>query len=184
MENENENQIPLNAEVGPPDTSVAKPKRVLTEAQRLAFMKGREKRLSNIARRKEEQQEVQEMEEVPPTPHKNIIPPKPRVVRAKPIDTPVDDDDGLGDNIPDMPPLKRETKTDDDPHHHTAKKIADMVMEQMRARDAELMPPPKKRVPRAPRKPVVARRYESPPDSPSSGSSGGYDIPQRTFNWM
>jgi len=60
-------------------------------------------------------------------------------------------------------------------------------MEQMKARDAELMPPPKKRAPRAPRKTPVYRRYESPPDSPSSGSSssGGYDLPpQRTFNWM
>lgn len=181
-----EEQPSLNSEVGPPDTSVAKPKRTLTEAQRLAFMKGREKRLSNIARRKEEQKEAQEMEEVPPPPptKKRVTIAKPIVARAK-LPPPVDD--GLGDNIPDLPELKREP---DDPHHETAKKIAAMVMEQMKARDEELMPPPKPRKPRAPRKTPVTRRYESPPDSPygSSGSSnsggGGYDIPQRTFNWM
>ncbi len=36
-----------------------KPKRQLTEAQRLAFMKGREKRLANLAKKREEKLEAE-----------------------------------------------------------------------------------------------------------------------------
>jgi len=36
----------------------AKPKRVLTEAQRLAFMKGREKRMANLERKRQEKAEA------------------------------------------------------------------------------------------------------------------------------
>lgn len=45
-----------------------KPKRVLTEAQRLAFLKGREKRMANIERRRLEKEEAAHMENVPSTP--------------------------------------------------------------------------------------------------------------------
>ena len=45
------------------DTSVpTKPKRVLTEAQRLAFLKGREKRMANIMKKREEKLEAEQME--------------------------------------------------------------------------------------------------------------------------
>ena len=43
-------------------TVVEKPKRVLTEAQRLAFMAGREKRMANIMKKKAEKEEAKEME--------------------------------------------------------------------------------------------------------------------------
>lgn len=49
----------------------SKPKRVLTEAQRLAFLKGREKRLANIEKRRQEKiEEVQQSikEDIPPKP--------------------------------------------------------------------------------------------------------------------
>jgi len=46
----------------------AKPKRVLTEAQRLAFLKGREKRMANIEKKKLEQQEMFVEEEKKPEP--------------------------------------------------------------------------------------------------------------------
>lgn len=49
----------------------AKPKRVLTEAQRLAFLKGREKRMANIEKKKleaEEAKQVQVQENAEPAP--------------------------------------------------------------------------------------------------------------------
>ncbi len=43
-------------------TGVEKPKRVLTEAQRLAFMAGREKRMANILKKKAEKEEAKEID--------------------------------------------------------------------------------------------------------------------------
>ena len=43
-------------------TGVEKPKRELTEAQRLAFMAGREKRMANILKKKAEKEEAKEMD--------------------------------------------------------------------------------------------------------------------------
>jgi len=48
-----------------PETPQTQPKRVLTEVQRLAFMKGREKRLANIERRKQEKLEEEQSAEAP-----------------------------------------------------------------------------------------------------------------------
>jgi hypothetical protein len=42
-----------------------KPKRVLTEAQRLAFLKGREKRMANIEKRRLEKEEQKQVESEP-----------------------------------------------------------------------------------------------------------------------
>jgi hypothetical protein len=42
-----------------------KPKRVLTEAQRLAFLKGREKRMANIEKRRLEKEEQKQVEAEP-----------------------------------------------------------------------------------------------------------------------
>lgn len=54
-----------------------KPKRVLTEAQRLAFLKGREKRMANI-----EKKRLEKIEEfVPP----DVVPPVPKLKRAKKV---------------------------------------------------------------------------------------------------
>jgi hypothetical protein len=52
-----------------------KPKRVLTEAQRLAFLKGREKRMANIEKKRLEKLEADQME-LPAAPPKPT--PKPR----------------------------------------------------------------------------------------------------------
>lgn len=54
-----------------------KPKRVLTEAQRLAFMKGREKRLANLERKRQEKLEAEGVEEPP---LKDVSPPPPMPV--------------------------------------------------------------------------------------------------------
>lgn len=52
-------------------TTTTKPKRQLTEAQRLAFMKGREKRMANLLKKKEEKLEAEMLskeEDVPTDP--------------------------------------------------------------------------------------------------------------------
>lgn len=64
-------------------------KRVLTEAQRLAFIKGREKRMMNIEKRRQAKLEAQAMEEPPavvtPEPEPKVIEPEipamPKIVR-------------------------------------------------------------------------------------------------------
>jgi hypothetical protein len=48
---------------GAPSETVTKPKRVLTEAQRLAFLKGREKRLDNIQKKKMAIKEAEEIDQ-------------------------------------------------------------------------------------------------------------------------
>lgn len=53
----NTSNDPISQEVV--QTDVQKPKRQLTEAQRLAFIKGREKRLANLAKKREEKFELQ-----------------------------------------------------------------------------------------------------------------------------
>lgn len=60
----------------------AKPKRELTEAQRLAFMKGREKRLANLQARKAEKKMMEQELELPPPE------PVPEVVRQPLRETP------------------------------------------------------------------------------------------------
>lgn len=56
--------VPVGANV---EISVktGKPKKVLTEAQRLAFMKGREKRMANLEKRRQEKLEAQQFEAQP-----------------------------------------------------------------------------------------------------------------------
>lgn len=67
-----------------------KPKRVLTEAQRLAFLKGREKRMANIEKKKLEQQEMfvepKSEPEQKPEPEKKAR--KPRAPKPKPEQKP------------------------------------------------------------------------------------------------
>lgn len=46
--------------------AAAKPKKVLTEAQRLAFLKGREKRMANIEKKRLEKEEAKQVEEPAP----------------------------------------------------------------------------------------------------------------------
>lgn len=48
-----------NAEIS---LKTGKPKKILTEAQRLAFMKGREKRLANLEKRRQEKLEAKQFE--------------------------------------------------------------------------------------------------------------------------
>jgi len=59
-----------------------KPKKVLTEAQRLAFLKGREKRMANIEKKRLEKEEVKEMEMPPPLP---VTAPEPEPAAPKEV---------------------------------------------------------------------------------------------------
>lgn len=55
---------------------IPKPKKVLTEAQRLAFLKGREKRMANLEKKRLEKLEAFQQE---PTPAQEPLPPPPPV---------------------------------------------------------------------------------------------------------
>lgn len=70
-----------------------KPKRVLTEAQRLAFLKGREKRMANIERRRLEKEEAAQMENQPVSTPKEDTPvgidkPRSKSPEIAPVATP------------------------------------------------------------------------------------------------
>lgn len=197
----NEDSYELNTEVGPPDLPAPRPKRVLTEAQRLAFMKGRQKMEMNRALKKQKLDMMKEdvpatttsrraratktekppaVESLPPP-----DPPKPVFKRSKAV--PIDD--GLGDDAPDF------IETADPKYYHdpdeTAKKIAQMVLEQMKTATVDVPVGPAKK-PRV-RKPVSrptrpasaprARKVASASPSPEAYSDNEM-ITQRSFNWM
>lgn len=66
-------------------------KKVLTEAQRLAFLKGREKRMANIEKKRLEKAELEEQQQQPPSSPKSETPPPPKVVTPVASTTPFDD---------------------------------------------------------------------------------------------
>ena len=72
------------------DIAAPKPKKVLTEAQRLAFLKGREKRMANL-----EKKRLEKMEALEPTPSEPVsaaVPPPPPEPEPKPIISVIDED--------------------------------------------------------------------------------------------
>lgn len=75
-------------------SDIPKPKRVLTEAQRLAFLKGREKRMANIEKRRLEKEEAEAATETSKKPRKT---PEPATEAP-----------------PEIPQLQRETAQDHD----------------------------------------------------------------------
>lgn len=140
-----------------------KPKRQLTEAQRLAFLEGRKKRLANIERKKQEQEESKKKEEE----KQEIVQEETQIEPPERPPTP-------------MPP----SSVDEDA---SAKKIADFVFERIRAikeeerkMNEEIVPLPK---PKA-RKPRQIKK-KSPPISPIVEEKTIEEpIPQRSFMWM
>lgn len=199
----NDDAYELNDEVGPPDLPAPKPKRVLTEAQRLAFMKGRQKMEMNRALKKQKLDMMKE--DIPEPPPKRaratkpkavadipatMAPPKPILARSKAIPDAPPVDDGLGDDVVDVPELKQPYPYDPD---ETAKKIAQMVLDQIKATSVVEVPEGPVRKPRArrpPNKPTRpasaprARRVASPSPSPEAYSHDDSTITQRSFNWM
>lgn len=85
-----------------PDMAAAKPKKVLTEAQRLAFLKGREKRMANIEKKRLEKEEAKQVEEAP-APAPEPIPEMPTLKRAEPrstsTPTPTIDENKIADTV-------------------------------------------------------------------------------------
>jgi hypothetical protein len=84
------------------DMAAPKPKKVLTEAQRLAFLKGREKRMANIEKKRLEKEEAKQVEETPaPVETKPEPPPEmPTLKRAEPRATaPAIDENKIADTV-------------------------------------------------------------------------------------
>jgi hypothetical protein len=111
-----------------------KPKKVLTEAQRLAFIKGREKRMANIAKKREEKLALQGMEETPQVP-----PSTPDIA----VETPV--------AAPKTPPMDLDKIADS-----VAKRVTESIK-------ADLPPPPPPKKPRKPRAPRAIVSVPEPP---------------------
>jgi hypothetical protein len=85
-----EEEVNVKQEEVPVTEAPPKKKRILTEAQRLAFMKGREKRMMNLERKRQEKLEQEEVKTDPPIPD----PPMPvleRQTNAEPKTTFQDD---------------------------------------------------------------------------------------------
>jgi len=146
----------LESDISPdvPVVAEVKPKRQLTEAQRLAFLKGREKRLANIARKREEKLEME------------------RAIETKPVDAPVS-----------PPPLEKITerpaptaiRTPDFNPDEIADKVASLVHERIKS---ELPPPPPPKKPRKPRTPRAAASHDdAPPPPPVQRQTA-------SFQWM
>lgn len=188
-----------------PDPSFTKPKRVLTEAQRLAFLKGREKRMANIERKRQEKLEAESVTEEDDA----ASPPVASRVCSSPVKTATEQihrepelDDAAGSAsvneeqtaktivapIPEMPTLRRHANSDE-----TATKIADLILSRMEAglkrRTPEALTPP-----RPPKKPRGRPRVREIPirELPSSDDDSSFSPsppassvpPQRVFNWM
>lgn len=127
-----------------------KPKRVLTEAQRLAFLKGREKRMANIEKNRLAKLEFQEA-----TKEETVVEPEPEPVAPKMEEKKPDPEPteaqppvptAAPEIIPPMPKLKRQKvsplpEIDEDKF---ASLVADKIVQQM-------MPPSTTRKPRKPR---------------------------------
>lgn len=146
----------------PLDTENDKSKRVLTEAQRLAFLKGREKRMANIEKKRQERLEQNDETNQPPTPVAESKPKQPRrrtpkskdestiqapipikasstpITPAEDFDSDSDYDEIIKSNaIPEMPILRRQTN-----HEDQAEKIANLVLERLRKQDNNTSTPP------------------------------------------
>lgn len=137
-------------------------KKVLTEAQRLAFLKGREKRMANIEKRrleKEEQEQQTQAAETPTEPPASKTPVK-VVITPPPAEEEV--------------PAKRSRGFDD----LFAKMVANEVVQSIKS---EMPPPPPPRKPRA-TKPKLAAIPE-PPAAPAEAPAE--PTPRlHNFSWM
>lgn len=144
-----------------PQTDV-KPKRQLTEAQRLAFMKGREKRLANLAKKREEKLESERansensnMEVPAPTPIKQE-----EVVHAKSEDVVRGQDD------------------------EWAVKVADMVYNRIKSAPPD--PKPKRKYVRKIKPEVIAppQVEEESQEEEEEGYKLFAPVPQKSYCWM
>lgn len=150
---------------------VQKPKRVLTEVQRLAFLKGRQKRMENIAKRKQEKLEKEAAAAaaaLSASSSESITMPESTATEG--IDT------------SSLPP----------PAEAYAKLVADLVFKKLGEEEVQVEPPKKKRkyVRKAPAKPRTKKTtteiVEEPlPASSEPESEVVTDVPPATsLNWL
>ena len=147
------------------ETPEPKPKRQLTEAQRLAFMKGREKRLANLAKKREEKMNLNEDIKSPP---EAIVP------MVIPDETPKHE-------APPAPHVQQQLELDDAAMEKLAKLVADKVTVRPKARR-----PYTKRVQVPVYPPSTTKESSSPKtvDIASTQDNTAYPVPQRTYFWM
>lgn len=179
---DNKQSSNVNIDTVPTESPVAK-KRYLTEAQKLAFLKGREKRMANIERRKQEKLEAETATKEDNEERKEKSTP---VVDIKPEQVEV---------VPEIVPQVVESENDDEDIQ--AKKIADIIFERIKSQvsadlplpdnSQSLSPPPKSRKPYI-RKPKPTPRVieedteedhstnHEPPVVPT--------IPKKGISWM
>ena len=139
-----------------------KPKKVLTEAQRLAFLKGREKRMANIEKKRLEKEEVKEMEMPPPLP----------VTRTK--TTAPEPEAAVEPAAAAAPKEVPRTQTPEPKMHLDENKIADTVAERVWLKLQEAKPK---------RKPYTRRETNSE-SAPSETSAPPPPPPTHSFTWM
>lgn len=139
---------------------VVKPKRQLTEAQRLAFMKGREKRLANLAKKREEkllkEDSISPIEALP-------LPSQEPAAEEKKVQPTITDSFET-----------RSSKVEFDPD--TMERFANLIADKVTVRPKPKRPYKK----REPRVPVVVK--EETHDSDEGDTA--YPVPQRTYFWM
>jgi len=170
-------------------TTEEKPKKVLTEAQRLAFLKGREKRMANLEMKRQqvkeetieqtiEQPVVDAMDESPKTDSPDESPPDPPVLKRQ--------TNRLEPPVQQVEPVLESTKPMeiDIPKHQTmdddamARRIADLVFDRLQLeipdtkQAAPIVASPKK-------KKKVAIKQEAPVNTLTPSVA----IPQRNFAW-
>lgn len=137
-----------------------KPKRQLTEAQRLAFMKGREKRLANLAKRREEKLEAERENS-----NMNVDPVVPQTSSPQEVAS----DGDLAKRVADMVMERMSTVHSAPPEPKPKRKYTRRV-----------------KVPEAIAPPVVKRssasEYASDDDAEEFKLFA--PVPQKTYNWM
>lgn len=174
----------------------------LTEAQRLAFLKGREKRMANIEKAKLEKAEKAEMEQMIPPPPKPKVTRKPRKtkeVKEEPVPAQVktdpDPDPSEAATEPETDPDEpvktsqtpvSETKAPSTPAYYEfdqdafANKIVNMLVQKGMGYNSDvsgIVPPKPKKL--KPSKPAVKKTTTNRPGTPTPTPTI-----QPSFNWM
>lgn len=148
-----------------------KPKRVLTEAQRLAFLKGREKRMANIERKRQEKIEAQdeEHETVELVQNVTTIPMKPKMKeKEKEEETTKEVKMDVDTPAPQEDPMKVE-------------KLADLILDRIKNLKTEASADPIVEPPKL-RKKYTKR--EKRPREAEEEDSVVEPIQKVNFNWM
>jgi hypothetical protein len=165
-----------------------KPKRVLTEAQRLAFLKGREKRMANIEKNRLAKLEFQEATK------EEVAPPVVAEEKKNTIEELIPSSEQKPVVIPPMPKLKRQKVVPATPpaavidEDKIASIVADKIIQQMKP------PPPPPRKPRTPKMKTVLEQtqvaeskiHEDPDLEKKKNTQSNSNVPPfvHNFSWL